>query len=384
MARKEALVIGLGISGCVAARLLADSGYEVTCFEQSSNIGGTLFEDTRPNGIRVQAYGPHIFHTDNETVYQYLKRFGSFYPYRHRVLGRYKDKVFPMPLNANSLEILFGTQKRDAILSHIGVQYPDTKRISVDQLIDSSDSLLLDLGRFIIEHLLHSDLNIKDGSHFIAADDSYMYDAYVDIGSDDCYYTDKYQAMPMQGFTALMENMLAHPAISVFLDIDGLARISFSPNSSTIFLDGIPFTGKVISTTSLDNLFDHCYGSMSFRSTKLTFKDISKDYAEEAAVIVSPKSSECVRITESKHITLQDLDDQTSICLESPYSTSYNGIEEPFEPFRSPENLERHAQYLNLSKKYPSLYPIGRLADFTNLSISESVEEAMNCIASLK
>ena len=106
MTKKEALIIGMGISGCVAARLLADAGYQVSCFERESHVGGALFDEVRPNGISVQSHGPHIFHTDKDHVYQFLKRFGSFYPYRHRVLVEIKGKTVPLPLNANSLEIL--------------------------------------------------------------------------------------------------------------------------------------------------------------------------------------------------------------------------------------------------------------------------------------
>lgn len=384
MIRKEAIIIGLGISGCVAARLLADSGYEVTCFEQGSHIGGSLFEEIRPNGIRVQARGPHVFHTDHEAAYQYLRRFGSFYPYRHRVLGRFEGKTFPMPLNASSLEILFGEEKRDRIIERLHACFPDAKRVSVDQLNDSSDPVLIDLSRFIIENLLMPDLNIKEGSHFIPANDSYENDAYVDVGFDDCYYTDKYQAMPMQGFTALMENMLSHPAITVYLDMDALSRISFVEHSSTILLDGVPFNGKVVSTASLDSLFSSRFGSLSFRASKLTFKDIAKDFAEEAAVIVTPHSRDCVRVSESKHITLQELNNKTTICMESPYVSYVNGVDEPFEPCHSQENLDRYAKYLELSKKYPTLYLLGRLADYENLSIAESVEEALNCFTSKK
>ena len=384
MVRKEAIVIGLGISGCVAARLLADAGYEVICFEQGSHIGGSLFEETRPNGIRVQTYGPHIFHTDNELVYQYLRRFGSFYPYCHRVLARYEDKTFPIPLNANSLEILFGAERRDRILSRLQLCFPSINRISVDQLIASADSDLLDLGRFMIEHLLVKNINVKEGSDFIPANDSYMNDAYVDVGVNDCYYQDKYQAMPMQGFTELMENMLSHPAISTYLNMDARSRLTFVEHASTILLDGVPFSGKVISTASLDGLFDSRFGSMSFRTSKMTFKDLAEEYAEESAVIVTPRSPEIVRTSESKHITLQNVDNQTSICMESPYTISVNGVMEPFEPCRSPENLNRYAKYLALSKKYPSLYLLGRLANFRNLSIAESVEEALTCVASMK
>ncbi|MBP5781706.1 MAG: NAD(P)-binding protein, partial [Clostridia bacterium] len=214
MFNKEALVIGLGISGCAAARMLADAGYNVTCFEKESHIGGYLFEETRPNGIRVQSCGPHIFHTDNESVYAFLRRFGSFYPYTHRVLAQVDKKLVPLPLNRHSLEMLFGEERTALLLARIHAFWSDRKRIAVDELINSKDSHLADLGRYIVENILTININRKSSGSFAYADDSYMNDAYVDITEDDNYYEDSIQAMPMQGFMKVMEKMIDHPAIT--------------------------------------------------------------------------------------------------------------------------------------------------------------------------
>ena len=315
---KDALVIGLGLSGCTAARILADSGYSVTCFEIRSHIGGRLFEDVRPNGIRVQVYGPHIFHTNNENIFNYLKRFGSFYPYRHRVLVSVSGKVVPLPLNKHSLEELWGKDQAAHLLMRMQVYFPGRKRISADELIRSNDPMLIDLGRFIIENILTLQINHKDIHSFDPADDSYMNDSMVDTGSDDCYYEDAIQSMPMQGFTELMEKMLDHPAITTYLNMDALSRLSLLDDSSKILLDGAPFSGPVIYTPSLDMLFDYRLGALPYRTGRISFSDIEQDFCNDSAVIVSPQDRDCIRITESKHITLQDIDGKTTICSESP------------------------------------------------------------------
>lgn len=384
MTKKEALIIGMGISGCVAARLLADAGYQVSCFERESHVGGALFDEVRPNGISVQSHGPHIFHTDKDHVYQFLKRFGSFYPYRHRVLVEIKGKTVPLPLNANSLEILFGSSQKDELLSRLMRQFPEQKRILIDQLIASSDSLLIDLGRYMIENVLINGINKRDDSDFAAADDSYMNDAYVDISTDDCYYTDSIQAMPRDGFTELMNTMISHPGITIYTDMDAFSRITLLPHSSTVLLDGMPFSGRVIITTSLDRLFDCCYGALEYRTSKITFQDMDSDTTRDGAVTVSPKGKNCIRTTESKLITLQEAPGKTTLCMESPYFSIANSLDEPFEPERSEENLKRHAQYMELCHNYPSISLLGRTAHYRNLSIAQCVEEAIECITSLK
>ncbi|MBO4475028.1 MAG: NAD(P)-binding protein [Clostridiales bacterium] len=383
MGNKEALVIGLGITGCSAARMLADAGYSVTCFERASHVGGRLFEDVRANGIRVQVYGPRIFHTDNESVYRFLKRFGSFYPYRHRVLLSTGDKTVPLPLNSHSLEVLFGENHAHQILIRLQTYFPDRKRISSDELIRSSDEMLIDLGRFIIENILTLKINRQSPDSFIPADDSYANDAMVDIGTDDCYYEDSIQAMPMQGFLPIMESMLDHPAITTYLNMDALSRISILENSSRVLLDGVPFNGPVIFTPSVDRLFDYKYGALPYRATKITFHDEKRDFCNESAVIVTPKDPEYVRITESKQITLQDIDGHTTLSMETPYETMVKAHTEPFEPEITEANLAILNRYMDLLKNCTSLIPLGRMATYRNMSIAESIEQAQKMVAAL-
>ena len=380
---KEALVIGLGITGCTAARMLADSGYTVTCFERASHVGGRLFEDVRPNGIRVQVYGPRIFHTDNEAVYRFLMRFGFFYPYRHRVLLSFEDKTVPLPLNTHSLEVLFGENHAHQLLIRLQTYFPGKKRISTDELIRSTDKMLIDLGRFMIDNILTLRVNRRSPGSFIPADDSYINDAMIDIGTDDCYYEDSIQAMPMQGFMPLMESMLSHPAISVYLNMDALSRISILENSAKILLDGVPFNGPVIFTPSIDRLFDYRVGAIPYRATKVAFQDFDRDFCNESAVIFTPKDPECVRITESKQITLQDIDGHTTICTETPYHSMVKAHTEPFEPELNEENLALLGKYMDLLQNCSSLIPLGRMALYRNMSIAESIEQVMQTIASL-
>ena len=383
MKNKEALVIGLGISGCTAARMLADAGYSVTCFESESRIGGILFDELRPNGVRVQSFGPHIFHTNNENVYSFLKRFGSFFPYQHHVLVSIGGKRVPLPLNPRSLEILFGEKQASSLLSRIASAFPEERRVSVDQLTSSGDAKLIDLGRFMIENILSLDLNRKEGSSFLPADDSFMNDAFVETTSDDSYYTDKIQAMPMQGFTDVMERMIDHPAINVFLNQNALSRLSFHEDDYSILLDGIPFKGPVVYTPSLDKLFDYRFGALPYRAGTITFKDLPTDFQNECAVIFSPKDNETIRMTESKYLTLQVLDGQTSLCCEGPFARQAKNLSTPFEPEITSQNLELYGKYQDLAKKYSSLHLLGRIACYKNLSIAECIEQASDFISSL-
>ncbi|MBR3033321.1 MAG: NAD(P)-binding protein [Clostridiales bacterium] len=383
MIRKDALVIGLGISGCSAARLLAESGYTVTCFESESYIGGSLFEEVRPNGIRVQSFGPQVFHTDSEAVFQFIKRFGAFFPYNHRVYLSIQNKMVPLPLNANSLQMIFGNKQADTLLARISSAFPGIKRVSVDRLMNSHDSKLLDLGRFMLENILTRDINRKDDNSFVPADDSFSNDAYVDIGNDDCYYTDSIQAMPMQGFMSILEHMIDHQAISVFLNTNALSRISIHQDNTTVLFDGVPFKGPIIYTPSLDKLFHYCYGSLPYRKGRISFQDIRTDFQNDCAVILTPKNKEVIRITESKYMTLQDIDGHTSLMYEAPYVSASKGNGEPFEPVINEESKKMYEKYEELAKACPSIHLLGRMACYRNQSISDSIEQAIDVVSRL-
>ncbi len=378
---REALVIGLGISGCVAARVLAESGYSVTCFEKESHIGGYLFEDVLPSGLRRQLYGPHIFHTDNEKVYTFLKRFGAFYPYVHRVLARINDTPVPLPLNASSLNTLFGEARSATLIHKLNTHFGPDKRISVTNLLRSGDSSLIELGKFIINHILVPEINHLPDDEFTAADDSYMNDGYVHTGYSDNYYEDRYQAMPMDGFCSLLDNMLDHKNITYFLNMDAFSRISLHEESDSILLDGAPFKGIVVCTPSLDTLFGFRYGALRFRTSTITNVTLSQDFYLQSAVQTCVSDSEVVRITEDKQITLQDIPNETTICKESHYFSTTNSLLEPFEPECTEENLELYEKYQALASKYSSLIPLGRNACMRNLSIAQCVDQAMNLLS---
>lgn len=382
MEKKEALVVGLGLSGCVAARLLADAGYQVTCFEKESNLGGYLFEETRANGVRVQSSGPHIFHTDNESVLAYMKRFGSFYPYTHRVVTVVSGKRIPLPLNSRSLELLWGSVQARNLLAHIQAHFGDARRVSVDQLIASKDPELLDLARFVIENVLIDGINTCKNSAFQKMDDSYMNDAFIDTTDDDRYYLDKYQFMPADGFTSLLENMVDHPNITCYINIDALSRIALHDHSGTILLDGAPFKGPVVFTPSVDMLLNYRFGPLGFRCSTISIEDMDTEFQNENAVIVTAKDPRCVRTYESKHMTLQDISG-TSICREAPYVSAIYSAQEPFEPERTDANLEIYNKYLSQLSQYPSLRLLGKQACFRNMSISECVEQALEFISEL-
>ncbi|MBR3058521.1 MAG: NAD(P)-binding protein [Clostridiales bacterium] len=378
--KKEAIVIGLGISGCAAARLLADAGYAVSCFERQSYIGGNLCEEKRANGQLIQTYGPHIFHTDREDIYSFLKRFGNFYPYAHRVLADCSGVEVPVPLNFTSLSLLFKPDRAEKLKKKLTARFGKDQRVALSSLLSSGDTDLIELGKFIDANIQTPGINRVSEDDFRACDDSYMFDTFVETGDSDVYYRDKYQATPILGFTALLESMLNHPNISYYINEDAFSRLSLIEETGSFLFDGIPFRGPIVYTPSVDILFNFCYGHLPFRTSKITYEDVKQDYYLKSAVTTRVGKDGFLRISESKYFTLIDTPGMTSICKESAYISTTSGIGEPFEPDINSDSLKMHHLYVQEAKKYSSLYLLGRLACYKNLSIAECISQAMELL----
>ena len=136
---KEVIVVGAGFAGSVLARSFAEEGKKVLLLEKRSHIGGNMYEQTRKNKVRVHLYGPHIFHTNDKEVLDYLKKFSGFYFYEHKVLGKIEGKYVPIPFNFKSLEILFKEEKADRIKKKLLSEYQENQKISILELLNSKD-----------------------------------------------------------------------------------------------------------------------------------------------------------------------------------------------------------------------------------------------------
>lgn len=147
----DAIVVGAGFAGSVMARCFAEDNKKVLVIDKRSHIGGNMYEETRTNGVRVHTYGPHIFHTNDQEVFNYLKKYSGFYFYEHRVIGLIDGKYVPIPFNFKSLELLFDEKQSSIIKEKLLTSYPDTKKVSILDLLDSSDAIIKKFGEYVYE-----------------------------------------------------------------------------------------------------------------------------------------------------------------------------------------------------------------------------------------
>ncbi len=374
----DAIVIGAGFSGAVAAREIADSGKKVLIIEKRKQIGGNMYECFDKDGIRIHLYGPHIFHTNNEDVFRYLKRFANFYKYEHKVIGKIKNRLVPIPFNYKSLDILFNKTEATEIKKKLSELYPNIHKISVLELVNNNDETIKKFGEYVYENVFANYTAKQWGIPVSKIDKSVINRVPVVLGYDDRYFDDKIQYMPEDGFTELFKNMLESENIDIKLNTNILDIIKLRDGKTYIadkeYINPIIFTGAV------DEFLEYKYGRLPYRSLNLVFENYKVDKFQENSVVNYPNEEEFTRITEFKYLTKQRTDRNTTILKEYPimYNEETAKKSDPYYPIQNEKNMETYNKYKNELEKYNNIYLVGRLAEYKYYNMDIAIERALN------
>lgn len=371
----QALVIGAGFAGSVTARQLAEHGFRVRILERRAQIGGNMYDYPR-DGVLTHLYGPHIFHTGNREVFDYLSRFTRWIPYEHRVLGRIQGKYVPIPFNFRSMDLLFPAQEAARLRQKLADAYPGAERISVLDLMHSPDPDIARLGEFVFENVFVHYTAKQWGMPAEQVDTSVINRVPVVLGYDDRYFRDPIQAMPEHGFTPLFKAMLDHENITVELNTDARTRLTLTDDGK-ILLDGTEFSGPVVYTGAPDELLDSRLGALPYRSLRLDFETLDTDSFQPASVVNYPNEEDFTRITEFKKLTGQQLPGRTVILREYPARYQPGTGMEPYYPIDSPESHALYQQYREAFSRYPNLRFCGRLAEYRYYNMDAAVAAAL-------
>jgi len=374
---KTALIIGLGFAGSVAARELAEAGFSVLAYEKRSSIAGNMYEYVRSNGVRVHMYGPHIFHTNSQSVFDYLSRFSSFYPYSHRVLGKINGQLVPIPFNFTSIDALFPPAHAALLKNKLSSSFGKKDRVTVSELAAHIDPDIARLGEFVFENVFVHYTAKQWGVPVSQVDLSVINRVPVVLGTDDRYFSDSIQMMPLDGYTALFQNLLKHPNIQYIVNADAADHLLVDKEFHTFSLDGEPFTGPIVYSGPADELFGYSRGALPYRSLDMKFEDCPVEYYQIASVVNYPNEEDYTRITEFKHMTLQVLPGQTTILKEYPVAFQPGGVLPPYYPIAGRENQKRYDAYLEMSNQFPNLYLCGRLAEYKYYNMDAAVDRAL-------
>ena len=364
----DVLTVGAGYAGAVATRALAEQGKRVLVLERRPHIGGNAYDRLDDAGVLIHQYGPHIFHTNNREVFDWLSRFTQWRDYQHRVVANIPDEkggrmTYPVPFNLTSLETAFGPEEGRRLGDKLIAAYGAEKKVTILELRQNPDPEIAALADYVYEHVFVHYTMKQWGQKPEDIDPNTTARVPVFLSRDDRYFQDACQGMPLEGYTPMFEKMLAHPNITVELGVNALDRLDLS--GEEIKVDGEPFRGPVIYTGQADELFGFKYGPLPYRTLEFRFETLDRDDFQNGYGTVNyTVDRDYTRITEFKHLTGQQVPGKTTIVKE--YSKAYSGIfgEIPYYAIINPDNNAMYEQYKALGARFPNLYLLGRLAEY--------------------
>lgn len=373
----DVIIVGAGFAGSTLAHKFAESGKKVLIIDKRSHIGGNMYEYERENGVRVHKYGPHIFHTNDREVFEYLKQFTGFYFYEHRVIGFIDGKYVPIPFNFKSIELLFSEKESSKIKEKLLEKYRDMKKVSILNLLNDEDETIKKFGNYVYEKVFVNYTAKQWNIPIEQVDKSVINRVPVLLGYDDRYFQDEYQFMPKNGYNEIFNKMLKNSNIELMLNTN--AKDIMKIKNDMILIEGKTFNGKVIYTGPLDELFEYEFGSLPYRSLDLKFEDLVENYYQPASVVNYPNDNKFTRITEFKYLSNQIVSGNTTILKEYPLTYDYkNSSHVPYYAIFNEENLNLYKQYASKVKQIKNLYLCGRLAEYKYYNMDAAIRRALD------
>ncbi|HZH26459.1 MAG TPA: UDP-galactopyranose mutase [Azospirillaceae bacterium] len=354
------LVVGAGFAGSVIAeRLASQRGQKVLVIDRRPHVAGNAYDRHDAAGVLMHQYGPHIFHTNSQTVFDYLSGFTDWRPYEHRVLAQVDGKLLPIPINLDTVNRLYGLSLTPDELE----AFFASRAEPVETIRTSEDVVVSRVGRDLYEKFFRGYTRKQWGVDPSQLDKSVTARVPTRTNRDDRYFTDKFQYMPAEGYTRMFERMLAHPNIKILLQTDYRE-----------IRDVIPFR-RMVFTGPVDEYFDWRFGKLPYRSLQFRHVTLDKEWHQPVAVVNYPMDHDYTRVTEYKHLTGQT-HPKTTLTYEYPSDEG-----DPYYPVPRPENAELYKRYEALADATPDVYFVGRLATYRYYNMDQVVGQALATFA---
>ena len=376
----DAIIVGAGFAGAVMAERLASQNKSVLLIERRFHVGGNCFDEIDDNGILIHRYGPHLFHTDDEEVWQYLSRFTDWRVYHHRVLAMIDGQMLPIPFNLNTLHAVFPPSMAERLEEALLNRYDYNTKVPILKLKQSTDRDLRFIADFVYEKIFLHYTQKQWGLDPENIEGAVTARVPIFVGRDDRYFNDRFQAVPTKGYTSLFKNMLRHDKIKLMLntDFNDVLRVD---GDQILFLDQ-KFDGLLIFTGQLDDLFNDEFGALPYRSVAMKFETVDTENYQPAATVNYPNNYDFTRITEFKKIH-PTKSPSTTILKEYPQDYA-RGKNTPYYPIFTDENKARFDQYAQKAARIKNLITVGRLAEYRYYDMDDIVRRALDVFNSIE
>lgn len=355
------LLVGAGLSGAVIGRQLAEAGHDCRIIDGRAHIGGNCHTERDPDtGVRLHCYGPHIFHTDDVQVWDYVNRFAAFMPFQNRVKTTAQGRVYSLPINLLTINQFFGTTLR-----------PDEARAFIESKADTSiadpqtfeEQALRFVGPELYEAFFKGYTEKQWGCSPSELPASILKRLPVRFNYDDNYFAHRFQGMPAEGYTAMIGPILDHPRITVDLSTP------YAPAMAET-VDHVFWSGP------LDGFFDYRLGRLGYRTLDFERFTVAGDYQGCAVMNYGDSDVPYTRITEHKHFSPWERH-EGSVCYRE-FSRAAEPGDIPYYPIRLVNEKALLADYVALAEATPRVTFVGRLGTYRYLDMDVTVREALD------
>jgi UDP-galactopyranose mutase len=330
--------------------------------DRREHVAGNAYDARDEHGVLIHRYGPHIFHTNSEKVFDYLSRFTSWRAYEHRVLADVGGRRVPMPINRTTLNALYGLELSDEAAARAFLAARAEPRSRVET---SEDAVVAKVGRELYETFFRGYTRKQWGLDPSQLHAQVCARIPVRFDDDDRYFGDAFQSMPADGYTALFERLLEHPLIEV--------RTGVEFADLTCSYDHVVWTGPI------DEYYGHCFGALPYRSLRFEAASVATPgggLVQPVAVINQPSEDvPYTRVTEYRHLTGQ-VADVSTLHYEYP-----SAVGDPYYPVPRPENRALYNRYAGLAARERHVTFVGRLARYQYLNMDQVVAQALAAFA---
>ena len=351
----DILIVGAGIAGVTLARRIAEeTNKKIMVVDKRHHIGGYCYDYRNHEGILIHRFGPHIFRTDSKEVYDFLSRFTQWCDYQHKVLAYAEGHFYPMPINLDTVNKYLGTDySSESVLT-----YFEKARTNPQKIDNVKDAVESQIGPIFYKAFFEQYTLKQWGEKPENLPAEIIARIPIRSNRDDRYYTVQYQAVPQEGYTVMLQNMLNHPNIKVMLNTD-YKEIKDQIKYKKMYYSGL-----------IDEYYDFKFGKLPYRCVNFIVEELEMEQYQSAAVVNYPNNYDYTRITEFKHF-YKTKSKNTAIAKEYPSSEG-----DPSYPIPTKENSELYKKYAALADNNNVEF-IGRLGQYKYYSMDQVISDIL-------
>ncbi len=379
------VVVGTGFSGAVIARKIAEElGRSVTVIEKRGHIAGNMFDEIDEHGILVQKYGPHVVVTNRWLVIDYLSKYSEMFQHTVKELSYIDGKYVRLPFNFESVQQLIGAQKSEILISKLRNEYRGRDRVPILELANNKDSDISDFAKLLFEKAYRTYCSKQWDVPIELLDMTIMDRVPMAMSYDERYMDKDFQYLPKYGFTALFNNILNHPNISIQLNNDALSHIVLDDKNRKVIFDGEQ-PDLIVYTGAVDELFDLKFGELPYRSLNIQYDWFDKKRVYPEKIISFPQADGYTRKTEYKFM-MYDNSSSVGSVIATEYPTKYErgGKADPYYPVITNDTKARYELYRKEAQSYRNIFLCGRLADFKYYNMDDCILHAFEVFDEIK